>query len=481
MTKSERTTSKSSHLSPRNSSRVSTVGSLSSSLEELVSRKKDAGEGPKASVRDRTSMGKGKVGVSSGGRVGRPRSGSQESAHSVTSLRLSSKSKTASKVNLSTSAKSGVVGKVSKTSREALKSNSKGMKEAVSIESLPKMESGMVVSAGVVSSHNSTASSPYSECRYSHLPISDSSESENEVSMSSQLGRKLSLPGSSFQSLTQEVVTASTAETGPENPSPESLVLENPIPENLVPVNLVPVNPIPVKLVTENHVPVNPVPVNPIPENPIPESPVPENPIPENHVQKMEPQVHVPTSQEDSKMAPDLPELLAHSQQPPDLPLPVQTRSESFEQESSEILSCQIQNSSVIFKTLASRLHNWKMLGRYLMLEDEEINRISAEYTFTSEQAYQMLRTWMGKDPSTATYAVLIESLHNSLREDLVMEVLQAAKVSQKGLIVQVSENGGAVAFNADLSRLWQTMQPFVDRCTKEGYSHVEVNLRFRK
>ena len=156
-------------------------------------------------------------------------------------------------------------------------------------------------------------------------------------------------------------------------------------------------------------------------------------------------------------------------------------RSEHPVQEQDEILTCQIQDSQVVFKTLAMRLHNWKMLGRYLMLEDEDIDRISTEYNFTDEQAFQMLATWANKDPSAATYAMLIESLQNSLREDLVMEVLQAAKTAQRGLVVQVSENGGQVTFSADLDHLWRTMQPLVDRWTKEGCSRVEVNLRFRK
>lgn len=131
-----------------------------------------------------------------------------------------------------------------------------------------------------------------------------------------------------------------------------------------------------------------------------------------------------------------------------------------------------------ILKQLATQLHNWKMLGRYLMLDDTSLDRISSMYMFPSEQAIQMLKAWINQsaDPS---YQVLGDALHNCLKDDLVLELVRYTRHKKaKGL----SENReGEVGGVTELSSLWSDLQPFMDSFTRRGYNRVSVHMVFHK
>ena len=131
-----------------------------------------------------------------------------------------------------------------------------------------------------------------------------------------------------------------------------------------------------------------------------------------------------------------------------------------------------------ILKQLATQLHNWKMLGRYLMLDDTSLDRISSMYMFPSEQAIQMLRAWINQsaDPS---YQVLGDALHNCLKDDLVLELVRYTRHKKaKGLS---ESRAGEVGGVTELSSLWSDLQPFMDSFTRRGYNRVSVHMVFHK
>ena len=79
---------------------------------------------------------------------------------------------------------------------------------------------------------------------------------------------------------------------------------------------------------------------------------------------------------------------------------------------------------SQLFKIVAQRINKWKILGRYLGLEDETLEAIHRENHFIVEQCYKMLVTWQQELRAEATYLKLAQSLKNIMREDLLPELL---------------------------------------------------------
>ena len=79
---------------------------------------------------------------------------------------------------------------------------------------------------------------------------------------------------------------------------------------------------------------------------------------------------------------------------------------------------------SQLFKIVAQRINKWKILGRYLGLEDETLEAIQRGNHFTVEQCYKMLVTWQQGLRAEATYLKLAQSLKNIMREDLLPELL---------------------------------------------------------
>ena len=139
--------------------------------------------------------------------------------------------------------------------------------------------------------------------------------------------------------------------------------------------------------------------------------------------------------------------------------------------------SNQLTEGDDILKKLAPQLTNWKMLARYLLLEDSEIDHISLSYMFPVEQAYQMLRAWVRRSDDS-TFAVLGEALSNCLKEDLVLQLAQYTRQQQSSL---TEKREGEIEGVSELTSLWSTIQPHVDSFAKQGYSKVHVQMTFYK
>ena len=73
-----------------------------------------------------------------------------------------------------------------------------------------------------------------------------------------------------------------------------------------------------------------------------------------------------------------------------------------------------------MFRALAQRVQKWKMLGRYLGVEDEVLDKIESVNHFANERCLKMLVHWGRRE---GTYRQLETGLHNIMREDLVEDL----------------------------------------------------------
>ena len=82
-----------------------------------------------------------------------------------------------------------------------------------------------------------------------------------------------------------------------------------------------------------------------------------------------------------------------------------------------------IDNTESLFSTLSTKLPNWKMLGRYLLLSDEDIETISRIDSDQDKQAFNMLRLWSNVNDKNATFLSLGEALCSCMQGQLVDEL----------------------------------------------------------
>ena len=166
-----------------------------------------------------------------------------------------------------------------------------------------------------------------------------------------------------------------------------------------------------------------------------------------------------------------------------------------------------IDSPDRLFKKLAQKLHNWKMLGRYLEVDDQQLATISLKASDTTESAIRMLKGWLGQSKSLATYTKLGEALVNCMRDDLVIILEQHSKLPIAGGSdehVTIEELGSSVQEQSDqkepstdddhheesddssikmtvpISMLLMMLGPLIEDKKKEGKaSKVTVSLKF--
>ena len=79
---------------------------------------------------------------------------------------------------------------------------------------------------------------------------------------------------------------------------------------------------------------------------------------------------------------------------------------------------------------LTQKVTNWKFLGRWLGLPENDLLRIEADNQINREQCYQMFLRWKESDPENYTYPVLGDALQRESQElynEFVDEVRQVA------------------------------------------------------
>lgn len=161
-----------------------------------------------------------------------------------------------------------------------------------------------------------------------------------------------------------------------------------------------------------------------------------------------------------------------------------------------------IDSPERLFKELAQSLHNWKMLGRYLEVDDQQLAKISLDSSDTAERAKLMLKWWLSQSKSLATYTKLGEALVNCMRDDLVIILEQHSNLPIAGGTVTIEELGSStqdvkeqhstdddhdegsddssIKMTVPISMLLMMLGPLVEDKKKEGKaSKVTVSLKF--
>ena len=132
--------------------------------------------------------------------------------------------------------------------------------------------------------------------------------------------------------------------------------------------------------------------------------------------------------------------------------------------------------------------NDWRELARVLDLS-EEVSRICEDYRRNVfEQAYRMLKTWVGKKGSKATYQVLREALAHEtvLRNDLVQKYCEGRNRSSldEGKRLESSRSFFHSASNNKSGEIYRELQ-FLGRdfiywnswFTDSWFWHLEENI----
>lgn len=97
---------------------------------------------------------------------------------------------------------------------------------------------------------------------------------------------------------------------------------------------------------------------------------------------------------------------------------------------SEQIFGIQIPNVVIsgdeedeLFETIARRVTKWKMLGRYLGLDDEVLNEIEIHNHFVGERCLKMLKRFKSDSGDGATYVKLAVSLKDTMHDSLVTDI----------------------------------------------------------
>ena len=76
-----------------------------------------------------------------------------------------------------------------------------------------------------------------------------------------------------------------------------------------------------------------------------------------------------------------------------------------------------------MFETIATHISKWKMLGRYLGLEDEVLDEIEDHNHFTGEKCLKMLMRFKSDVGSQATYVRLATALKDTMNDRLISDI----------------------------------------------------------
>lgn len=97
---------------------------------------------------------------------------------------------------------------------------------------------------------------------------------------------------------------------------------------------------------------------------------------------------------------------------------------------SEQIFGIQIPNVVIsgdeedeLFETIARRVTKWKMLGRYLGLDDEVLNEIEIHNHFVGERCLKMLKRFKSDGGDGATYVRLAVGLKDTMHDSLVTDI----------------------------------------------------------
>ena len=144
-------------------------------------------------------------------------------------------------------------------------------------------------------------------------------------------------------------------------------------------------------------------------------------------------------------------------------------------------------DDSTVFQVLAPRVRKWKIFGRYLGLNDDELNDIETSNHFTTERCLKMLIHWAKKH--MRKYSELEASLHNIMREDLIEDVRPhiPSAIGQSYSPIE-EENGRTLKLKLDsgslnIQEVNNTVSKFVTKNASESdkilihFSHAKLSM----
>ncbi len=145
--------------------------------------------------------------------------------------------------------------------------------------------------------------------------------------------------------------------------------------------------------------------------------------------------------------------------------------------------NCVVCNPEALFNALSRSIANWKMLGRYLLIPDEEIDGIAKMGTVIELKAKKVLNLWCYqtlKCGSEIRYETLSVALHNSLNDRLIPKLKDHHLNNDTTLTahpspLMVDLKGLPITASLD------SIKPIIDSNTSKGYTHVSVLLEFHK
>ena len=152
-----------------------------------------------------------------------------------------------------------------------------------------------------------------------------------------------------------------------------------------------------------------------------------------------------------------------------------------------------ICNPEILFKTISRSICNWRMLGRYLLIPDDEIDKIATETMETEqEKALKMFMTWryrMLMSSQEITYRILTKALHSSLNNKVIQKLKEHhyGNSSTEAGPSQVDHHSAArvsteeLKIEVPLMEFWENIKPFIENKLSRGYTHVTVALKFQK
>lgn len=78
-----------------------------------------------------------------------------------------------------------------------------------------------------------------------------------------------------------------------------------------------------------------------------------------------------------------------------------------------------------LLETVAMRVNKWKMLGRYLGVDDDSLDEIETQNHFAGERCLKMLKKFQTLSGDEATYVRLAAALKNTMQDSLITDISQ--------------------------------------------------------
>ena len=146
-----------------------------------------------------------------------------------------------------------------------------------------------------------------------------------------------------------------------------------------------------------------------------------------------------------------------------------------------------ICNPESLFETISKDICNWKMVGRYLLIHDKDIDKMAADrFRTNQDRALNMLQVWrhrVSQSGRQVTYKELSSALHNSLNDELLLKLKEhysrnSTRIASESVSSPANDQ---LSIHVPLNEFWETLEPFIENKLSKGYRNVTIVLKFDK